>query len=162
MEKYVIISRHGGAIAWLNAMGYIGEIISHFDVNATEPGVTYIGTLPIGMVNEIILRGGKFIVLSLPCIAFEERGKELSPNEMLYMGANLYAVQSLSIREINPYETICDAKMWYDNIIRSWTVVRRNMAGDQIGCAEYYHDESCAKQAMDEYMLKRGTEVPNC
>lgn len=162
MEKYVIISRHSGAIAWLNAMGYVGETISHFDVGNIEPGVTYIGTLPIGMVNEILLRGGKFIVLSLPSIAFEERGSELSPNEMSYAGANLYAIQSLSLREIDPYGTICDAEMWYDRSIKSWTVIRKNMIGGQIGCAEYYHDKPCAKQAVDEYKLMRGTEVPDC
>ena len=93
-----IISRHPGAIAWLKSKGYDGEVISHFE--SSEIGETYIGTLPIPIILNILENKGKFILLSLPAIAFSERGQELSPKEMDDAGAELFEIYSIDMKLI--------------------------------------------------------------
>jgi len=90
-----IITRHPGAIAWIKSKGYDGEVISQFE--SPDPGETYIGTLPLLMVKSIIDAGGKFILLSLPAVAFSDRGAELTPAEMELAGATLHRIKTLEM-----------------------------------------------------------------
>lgn len=99
MSKNVIITRHDGAIKWLASRGIEGEIIEHFN-GYVEENTTYIGILPVPMIHNILSKGGKFVLLSLPSIAFKERGNELSPSEMDKAGAALYEIKHLDMVKI--------------------------------------------------------------
>lgn len=99
MSKTVIITRHAGAIEWLKSKGYGGEVMPHFN-GEVEEGATYIGVLPIPMIHHIINGGGRFILLTLPQIAFGERGQELSPEEMEAAGASLHLIWDIVMTPI--------------------------------------------------------------
>ena len=97
--KYIIITRHKGAIEWLRSRGIEGKIIEHFN-GYVEKDTTYIGILPIPMIHSIVEKGGRFILLSLPSIAFKDRGNELTPEEMDKAGAALYEIQNFKMVEV--------------------------------------------------------------
>lgn len=94
-----IISRHLGAITWLKSKGYNCEVISHLDT--PEAGETYIGTLPIPIIKDILDVGGSFILLTLPSVAFSDRGHELTPTEMDAAGATLHKIKNIYMEEVS-------------------------------------------------------------
>ena len=95
-----IVSRHPGAIEWLREKGFEGEVIPHLDTATVREGDVVIGVLPIPLAKEVIDKGAEFILLSLPQICFQERGKELSPGEMDKAGAKLHRVLSIEMEEV--------------------------------------------------------------
>lgn len=100
LRKTYIVSRHIGAIKWLNEKGYFGCIILQWEPKYTtllNCGDIVVGTLPLPMVHDIIQRGATFIHLSLPTIAFGERGNELTPDEMDDAGATLYKIYNITM-----------------------------------------------------------------
>lgn len=99
VAQTVIISRHSGAVEWLKSKGYYGTVVDHFDGNV-ECGATYIGVLPIPLVSKIVEEGGNFLLLSLPKIAFSERGQELSPEEMTVAGATVHKIITIKLKEV--------------------------------------------------------------
>jgi len=98
-NKIKIISRHKGAVAWIKSMGYDGEIIAQLE--KIETGITYIGTLPLSMIEKILRADSEFILLSLPDIAFSKRGKELPPAEMEKAGATLHRVKEIVTEKVD-------------------------------------------------------------
>lgn len=83
------ISRHPGAVAWAESEGFhVDERLAHFDVQIVKPGDRILGTLPINLVAEVNLRGGRYFHLTLELPA-EARGKELTAADMRTYGARL-------------------------------------------------------------------------
>jgi len=95
----IIVSRHPAAVRWIHSRGYNGEIVEHFTGNA-NPGDIVIGILPIPLIQQILSAGAEFILLSLPSIAFSERGQELSIEEMEAAGAVLHRVVSIEMEQV--------------------------------------------------------------
>jgi len=102
MKQIRIISRHKGAIAWIKSKGYDGEVIAQLE--NIEADTTYIGTLPVLMIEQILRADSEFILLSLPDIAFSKWGKELSPVEMEKAGATLHRIKGIVMEEIKEGE----------------------------------------------------------
>lgn len=97
-----IITRHEGAVEWLRSKGYEGDVISHLEDGQITGGNVYIGVLPIPMVKAVLDAGSRFFLLVLPDVAFSQRGKSMTPEEMDHAGAHLVEVKSL---ELVPVET---------------------------------------------------------
>lgn len=96
----VIITRHKGAVEWIKSRGFDGIVVEHLLEEGIEEGVTYIGVLPIQMVEKILKAGSQFVLLSLPAVAFSERGQELTPQEMSNAGATLSKISSIVMENI--------------------------------------------------------------
>lgn len=92
-----IVTRHEGAIEWLRSRGYEGTVVSHLEPDQIEAGNTYIGVLPIPMVKAILDSGSRFLLLALPDVAYSQRGKEMTPEEMNLMGAHLIEVKNIEL-----------------------------------------------------------------
>ncbi|MGB1258310.1 MAG: CRISPR-associated protein Csx16 [Thiolinea sp.] len=83
------ISRHPGAVAWAESEGFhVDQRLAHFEVAMVQPGDIVLGTLPVHLIAEVNVRGGRYyhLTLSLPAAL---RGKELSAAEMREYGARL-------------------------------------------------------------------------
>ena len=101
--KKIVISRHEGALDWLEKR--LGDItpLAHFseeDIEALEAEDQVFGNLPLPLIDTILKKGAEFYLLSLPKIAFSERGKELTPEEMGEVGAKLIRVRHLKLEEV--------------------------------------------------------------
>ena len=94
-ERNIIISRHTGAIAWLKSHEIEGEVMPQFVV--AEPRTTYYGMLPMPQVAQILAVGSLFYLISMPAVAFGQRGSEMTPEEMDNAGACLYRVASIKL-----------------------------------------------------------------
>jgi putative CRISPR-associated protein (TIGR02620 family) len=95
-----IVTRHAGAIRWLNSSGITGEIISQWTderTNQLVPGDLVVGVLPLPLIADVIRTGARFGLLILPAIAFSQRGQELSPEEMEHAGANVTEILSVTM-----------------------------------------------------------------
>ena len=85
-----LISRHAGAIEWMNHMGY------HYDTHLTHlersdllvDGDVVIGSLPINIVADLNARGITYMHLSL-CIPEALPGCELSADQLSALDAKL-------------------------------------------------------------------------
>jgi len=97
--RKIIITRHAGAIAWIQFRGFKGTVIDHFDGDVERGGI-YVGVLPFPMIKKIIDGGAEFILLSLPALTFEKRGQELTPGEMTVAGAKLTKILSIETEVI--------------------------------------------------------------
>ena len=95
-----IVSRHPGAIRWLKSKFGNAEVIKHLDVADVTSADTVIGVLPLPMIKAILDKGAHFILLSLPKVAFSDRGSELTPGEMDDAGAKLSRVGSLQLVDL--------------------------------------------------------------
>ena len=98
----IIVSRHPGAIAWLRSRGIDGQVVAQIspDAREVEAGSVVYGSLPLELVDKILAKGAKFVNISLPAVAFGQRGSELTPDEMAKAGAKLLEVVSLQLREV--------------------------------------------------------------
>ena len=97
--RNVIVTRHAGAIAWLQARGYEGQVNQHFDIEDARPGIRIIGVLPLPLIRRALAAGAEVLLLSMPAMLAKHRGKELSPAEMEEAGARLERVSLLSLDE---------------------------------------------------------------
>lgn len=87
------ISRHQGAIDWIQQQGIIIDVWqTHFETNSVKAGDTVIGTLPINLVNQVNKQGGRYLHLKLALPA-EKRGMELSAEDMQECHAQLIEYQ---------------------------------------------------------------------
>ena len=84
-----IVTRHAGAIRWLASRGIRGEVIPHLDIETIEKGDRIFGVLPLNIIREALARGAEVHLVTLPTLAFKERGQELSPKKMEEAGARL-------------------------------------------------------------------------
>lgn len=83
-NEFVIVTRHEGAIEWLRRMGIEGNVISH----ATESDVS--GKVVIGVVPlSLAVHAVEVWAIDMPGLRIDQRGKDLSPEEMNEAGACL-------------------------------------------------------------------------
>ena len=101
MGKDIIISRHPGAIKWLKEkLEEDCEVKEHFtseDISELTGGDKVYGILPIPLVSEVLKKGADFYLISLPVVAFSERGNELTPEGMEKAGAKIMRVKTLTL-----------------------------------------------------------------
>lgn len=76
------VSRHEGAIAWARLQDLsIDKWVTHLDPEQIASGDTVIGTLPVNIAELICRKGAQFYFLSMK-VRFEDRGKELSAQDL--------------------------------------------------------------------------------
>ena len=88
----LIISRHPGAVAWLAAQGITGEVVAHATPQQVR-GRDVIGVLPLALAAE----AHSVSSIDLPGLAPEQRGRDLSPDEMNAAGATLRRYRVIAI-----------------------------------------------------------------
>jgi CRISPR-associated protein Csx16 len=84
-----LISRHPGAIAWLNQAGYCQAThLSHLNPEIIHPGDQVVGTLPVHLAAQVCARGGRYLhlVLQMP---EHLRGQELSTQQLVKCQATI-------------------------------------------------------------------------
>lgn len=94
--QLVIVSRHAGAIDWLLLRGITGPVIAHatpFDVL----GKIAVGVLPLALAAA----AEEVWAIDMPYLRPDQRGKDLTPEEMDRAGAILtkYRVERLPEEE---------------------------------------------------------------
>jgi len=94
------VTRHEGAIKYLENRGITGEVIPHLEAENIKKGDQLYGVLPIPFILKAIERGAEVYILVIPWILFTERGKELSPGEMEEAGAKILKIENLNVKEI--------------------------------------------------------------
>jgi len=97
----IIVTRHSGAIEWLRANGFVGEIISHLTADTILPDNIYIGVLPLPMIQQILEAGSRFFLLVMPEVSLPQRDREMSPGEMDAAGAKLMEVKKIEMVPVN-------------------------------------------------------------
>jgi putative CRISPR-associated protein (TIGR02620 family) len=90
-----IVTRHAGAVAWLRAKGFDGEVVPHLTGDRIRPGNTYIGVLPVPVIQQILDAGSRFYLLVLPEVTPAQRDREMTPEEMDAAGARLVEVKRI-------------------------------------------------------------------
>lgn len=85
-----MVTRHPGALEWLQAQGLQGQCVPHLDPQQVGPGDRVIGTLPLHLVAAVCERGAHYFHLSLD-LTPELRGKELTAEQLEACGARLEA-----------------------------------------------------------------------
>lgn len=93
-QNTVIVARHAGLVEWLRLRGIEGEVISHVTDVAQVAGKNVVGVLPLNLAAEAIT----ITSVDLPGLTAEQRGKELTVEEMDAAGANL---QSYTVYRAN-------------------------------------------------------------
>jgi len=99
-SRVYIVSRHAGAIKWLQQRGFEGEVIAHLDPKILGEGDTVVGVLPITLVKELIDKGVQVYSLQLPDVPKELRGQELTPELMDKYGAKVFRILALEWEEV--------------------------------------------------------------
>jgi CRISPR-associated protein Csx16 len=85
------VTRHPGARDWAAEEGVqVDQVLEHLDTDRIQPGDTVIGSLPVNLAAEVCARGGRYLHLSLD-LTREQRGKELTAEELRFSGARLEA-----------------------------------------------------------------------
>lgn len=88
MKKFYV-SRHPGALEWLGEVaGVDGIPVSHLDLAGVSLGDMVYGTLPVDMVADVCAKGAVYIHIRMN-LRSEQRGKELSKQDMYDNGASL-------------------------------------------------------------------------
>lgn len=89
-----LISRHQGAVEWMNHMGHhYDEHLTHLnDYVELSKGDVVVGSLPINIVADLAERGVSYMHLSL-YIPEHLRGIELSAEQLSKLNARLEAYQ---------------------------------------------------------------------
>ncbi len=80
----IIITRHDGLVQWLAKRGITGMVLQQAEADDVR-GKTVIGALPL----HLAAMAEKIIVIDLPRLKFEQRGKDLSADEMDKAGATM-------------------------------------------------------------------------
>lgn len=93
------ISRHPGAVEWARRQGLVVDgWLAHLDMARVQPGDTVAGTLPIHLAAQVCARGARYLHLSVDLPA-QQRGQELSADELAQSGARLEAYLVKSIEQ---------------------------------------------------------------
>jgi len=92
-SEFVIVTRHSGVIEWLARHGISGQVIAHVADPAQVAGRAVIGNLPLHLA-ALATRIGS---IDMPGLRADQRGADLSPEEMDAAGAALswYEVRAL-------------------------------------------------------------------
>ncbi|MBF0185216.1 MAG: CRISPR-associated protein Csx16 [Magnetococcales bacterium] len=96
-----IVSRHAGALAWLEAQGVVADCqVEHLEPERIQPGDCVIGILPINLAAQVCARGGRYLHLAMH-LPREWRGRELSMEEMMCCHVQLaeFDIQTRTTRE---------------------------------------------------------------
>jgi len=99
-KRTLVVTRHQGAVAWLQEKGFRGEVVSHLSPEMVDEGDTVVGVLPIHLVWDLKRREARVIILVLPQVPPEKRGQELGPEQMEEFGAKLLEVRELELQEV--------------------------------------------------------------
>lgn len=96
MTTIVVVSRHPGALRWLERAGHVSDPDVIIRVHVTEDNVRgqhVIGTLPCRLAALC----ASYAEIELPGLRPAQRGLELSPADMITAGARLqrYRVEAL-------------------------------------------------------------------
>jgi CRISPR-associated protein Csx16 len=95
MSTY-FVTRHAGAREWAERRGLEAVAVQHLDPGTVRPGDIVLGTLPIQLVAEVNLRGGRYLHLELD-LPDNARGKDLSADEMEAFGARLVEYEARNV-----------------------------------------------------------------
>ena len=83
------VSRHPGALQWMQQHGPAFDChVPLLDPPDVQRGDTVIGTLPVHLAAQVCARGAAYLHLVLAAPQ-EVRGRELSAQELLSLGATL-------------------------------------------------------------------------
>jgi len=96
----ILVTRHRGAIDWLQKRGFVGEIVSHINADEIKGGETVVGVLPITLVKQLLDKGCIVYILQLPDVPRELRGVELTSGMMDRFGAKLFKITNLEWEEV--------------------------------------------------------------
>lgn len=94
----IIVTRHAGMVEWLSQNGITGEVIAHVTDPEQIKNKIVVGVLPMNLAAEALA----VTTVDMPGLREDQRGKELTPEEMDAAGAILksYLVCEASEREI--------------------------------------------------------------
>lgn len=90
LDQAIIVSRHAGAIEWLRRRGFTGDVLEHVTEDDVRDKVV-VGALPL----HLAALARRVVSIDMPGLTPDQRGKDLTPDEMDAAGARLrwYAVQ---------------------------------------------------------------------
>jgi len=105
---FVVVTRHKGAIDYIKETLKLKEedviTIDHIDeqmILSMKPHKhVVVGVIPIHIVYILKKFGITTIVLQLPKVSKEMRGKELTPEQMREYGATLWQVLAIEMRTV--------------------------------------------------------------
>ena len=83
-QQPLIVTRHAGLVEWLRLHGVTGEVIPHATEENVRGRVVY-GVLPLNLAAA----AARVYAIDLPGLKPEQRGKDLTPDEMDDAGATL-------------------------------------------------------------------------
>jgi CRISPR-associated protein Csx16 len=93
----LIVTRHPGAIEWLERRGVDGRYIEHATGDEGEPGDSVYGPIPIDFAAKFLRRGLTVYFVALPGLSLDLRKGELSADQMDKAGATLLHVKAIEI-----------------------------------------------------------------
>lgn len=83
-NNIIIITRHAGLVEWLRRRGIVGKVVEHATPENVKQKFVY-GVLPMHLAA---LAEG-VVVVDMPRLTPEQRGKDLTPEEMDNAGATM-------------------------------------------------------------------------
>jgi CRISPR-associated protein Csx16 len=95
--RTVIITRHAGAVEWLQRRGITGDVLAQASPEQVR-GCRVVGVLPLHLAAEAT----ELIAIDMPNLRAEDRGRDLSPAEMDAAGACLRRYQVRAIPDEVP------------------------------------------------------------
>ena len=89
----LIVTRHAGAVEWLRRQGIEGEVVAHVGDPEQVRGRVVYGVLPFYLASI----AAEVVTIDMPGLRQDQRGQDLSPEEMDSAGATLrtYVVTSV-------------------------------------------------------------------
>ena len=81
----IIVTRHAGAVEWLSKQGIVGDVISHVTDASQVQGADVYGALPFHLASI----ANSVTVVDMPNLRPDQRGQDLTPEEMDAAGARL-------------------------------------------------------------------------
>ena len=104
-----VITRHDGAVQWLVEEGFVRrdevQVIDHMTPALMEQlgdGDILIGVLPLDLAAQACERGARVVVIALPKLTREMRGRELTADDMRAAGAQLREYQVRRSQVLTP------------------------------------------------------------
>lgn len=82
--KDVIVTRHAGLVKWLELRGIVGTVIEQAGPEDVR-GKRVIGALP----TNLAVLADSIVTIDMPGLTREQRGKDLTPDEMDAAGATM-------------------------------------------------------------------------
>ena len=85
MSEVVIVTRHRGMVAWLAQRNITGTVLAHVGP-ADVQGKIVVGALPL----HLAALASEVVTVDMPLLKAEQRGVDLTPEEMDEAGAVLH------------------------------------------------------------------------